>query len=65
MNTQTKGSTNQPISGKKADGSDKSKRPTGSGDQAQKAQKWGGGSKASKGAITTEDRQNPNSSQRS
>jgi len=34
------------------------------GSQARKAQEWGGGSKGSKGAITKEDRQNPNSSQK-
>jgi hypothetical protein len=32
------------------------------GDQVRKAQKWGGGNKASKGPITKEDRQNENSS---
>lgn len=35
------------------------------GDHARKAQEWGGGSKASKGPITKEDKQNPNSSARS
>jgi len=35
------------------------------GSQAKKAQEWGGGSKGSKGAITREDRRNPNSSQKS
>ena len=35
------------------------------GDQARKAQEWGGGSKAAKGPITTSDRRNPNSSQKS
>ena len=35
------------------------------GDQARKAQEWGGGSKASKGPITEADRRNENSSQKS
>jgi hypothetical protein len=35
------------------------------GDQARKAQKWGGGSKAARGAITQADRRNENSSQKS
>ena len=35
------------------------------GDQARKAQDWGGGSKAAKGPITDSDRRNPNSSQKS
>ncbi len=35
------------------------------GDQARKAQEWGGGSKAAKGPITKSDRRNPNSSQKS
>jgi hypothetical protein len=35
------------------------------GDQARKAQKWGGGSKAAKGPITQADRRNENSSQKS
>lgn len=34
------------------------------GDQARKAQEWGGGSKGSKGPITDADRKNPNSSQK-
>jgi hypothetical protein len=32
------------------------------GDAARKAQKWGGGNKAAKGAISTADRRNENSS---
>jgi hypothetical protein len=32
------------------------------GDEARKAQEWGGGSKASKGAVTKDDKRNPNSS---
>ncbi|MER8396272.1 hypothetical protein NKH10_31390 [Mesorhizobium sp. M1340] len=35
------------------------------GDQARKAQEWGGGSKAAKGPITDSNNRNPNSSQRS
>ncbi|MER8456510.1 hypothetical protein [Mesorhizobium sp. M0965] len=35
------------------------------GDQARKAQEWGGGSKAAKGPITHSNHRNPNSSQRS
>jgi hypothetical protein len=58
--------TKQPVSGKKASGSDKAKQPSRrGGDQARKAQEWGGGSKASKGPITPDDKHNPNSSQRS
>ncbi len=34
------------------------------GDQARKAQEWGGGSKAAKGPITKSDRRNPSSSQK-
>ena len=47
---------------KQASGSDKKKAPDKGGDSARKAQKWGGGSKASKGAITPADRRNENSS---
>jgi hypothetical protein len=32
------------------------------GDEARKAQEWGGGSKASKGPVTKDDKRNPNSS---
>jgi hypothetical protein len=35
------------------------------GDAIRQAQEWGGGSKASKGAITPEDKRNPNSSAKS
>ncbi len=35
------------------------------GDQARKAQEWGGGSKAAKGPVTKSDRRNPDSSQKS
>jgi hypothetical protein len=43
--------------------SDKAKRPGHKGGSAvANARKWGGGSKASKGAVTEEDKHNPNSS---
>ena len=35
------------------------------GDQARKAQQWGGGNKAGKGAITSADKENENSSAKS
>jgi hypothetical protein len=35
------------------------------GDQARKAQQWGGGNKAGKGPLTRADRRNENSSARS
>jgi hypothetical protein len=35
------------------------------GDQARKAQEWGGGSKAAKGPTTKSDPRNPNTSQKS
>lgn len=35
------------------------------GDHVRKAEKWGGGSKAAKGHVTKEDKENPNSSARS
>lgn len=57
--------TTRPVSGKKASGSDKAEQPSRQGGDARKAQEWGGGSKASKGPITKEDRKNPNSSARS
>ncbi|RWO63451.1 hypothetical protein [Mesorhizobium sp.] len=57
--------TNQPVSGKRASGSDKAKQPAKGGAQARNAQEWGGGSKASKDKTTRADRENPNSSQRS
>jgi hypothetical protein len=51
------------ISGKRAGGSDKGIPPAErGGDQARKAQEWGGGSKASKGPITGADKRNENSS---
>lgn len=57
---------NQKISGKPAGGSDKAARPAKEGgDQARKAQAWGGGSKGSKGAVTKADKKNENSSAKS
>lgn len=51
------------VSGKRAGGSDKDKRPDEKGGSSvQNAQKWGGGTKASKGGVTKADRQNENSS---
>jgi len=50
------------VSGKPASGSAKSTEPAEGGDHVRKAQEWGGGSKGSKGGITTTDRQNENSS---
>lgn len=41
------------------------KEPHGGGDAARQAQKWGGGSKGSKGAVTRDDKRNPNSSAKS
>jgi hypothetical protein len=35
------------------------------GDAARKAQRWGGGNKASKGPVTKDDRNNENSSAKS
>ena len=49
------------VSSKPAGGSDKKAEPDQGGDHIRKAQQWGGGSKALKGPITKEDRQNPNS----
>jgi len=50
------------ISGKRASGSDKSVPPARrGGDQAREAQQWSGGSKASKGPVTSADRRNENS----
>jgi hypothetical protein len=65
--TKTNSSTkaDQPVSGKRASGSDRAKEPANGGSQPRNAQEWGGGSKASKGKITRADRENPNSSQRS
>lgn len=53
-------------SGKSTSGRVQEKRPEKQGgDQARKAQEWGGGSKASKGKVTKDDKRNPNSSARS
>ena len=53
-------------SGKADSGTAKTNKPGHvGGDHARKAQEWGGGSKGSKGPITKEDKQNPNSSARS
>lgn len=53
------------VSGKPASGSAKSSAPPKGGDQARKAQSWGGGSKASKGAVTPADKANEKSSAKS
>jgi hypothetical protein len=50
------------MSSKPASGSDKSKEPKQGGDSARKAQEWGGGSKGSKGPVTSADKNNENSS---
>jgi hypothetical protein len=53
----------KPISNKRASGSDKAVHPSKEGgSQQQKAQEWGGGSKASKGSVTSADKRNENSS---
>ena len=46
-------------------GTSKSTEPRKGGDNARKAQEWGGGSKGSKGPVTAEDRANDQSSARS
>ena len=46
-------------------GSSKSEAPRGGGDHIRKAQQWGGGSKGSKGPVTSADKRNPNSSAKS
>jgi hypothetical protein len=52
-----------PISNKRANGSDKAVHPSKEGgSQQQKAQEWGGGSKVSKGSVTSADKRNENSS---
>jgi hypothetical protein len=59
-------SIQQPVSGKRAGGSDKAAPPKDrGGSNARNAQKWGGGSKASKGAVTAADKRNQNSSAKS
>ena len=47
---------------KPASGSAKSPEPDGGGDAVQQAREWGGGSKGSKGEVTSEDRANEQSS---
>lgn len=50
-------------SGKPAGGSQKGTRPRhAGGGHIRKAQAWGGGSKAAKGAVTRADKRNQNSS---
>jgi hypothetical protein len=61
MTTQKERALNKCESGTAKDSSPTHK----GGDQARKAQEWGGGSKAAKGPITKADRANPNSSQKS
>jgi hypothetical protein len=52
-----------PISNKRANGSDKAVHPSKEGgSQQQKAQEWGGGFKVSKGSVTSADKRNENSS---
>jgi hypothetical protein len=65
MTNSAKNPIDQSVSGKKADGSDKARKPRKGGSHVRKAHEWSGGSKAAKGKITSEDRDNPNSSQRS
>ena len=55
----------QMASSKPASGSSKKKEPDRGGDQARKAQEWGGGSKGSKGPVTQADRDNQQSSAKS
>lgn len=51
------------ISSKRGSGSDKDNRPGEKGGSAsQNAQKWGGGTKASKGRVSKADKRNENSS---
>jgi hypothetical protein len=46
-------------------GSMKGDAPRQGGDHIRKAQEWGGGSKGSKGPVTSADKRNPNSSAKS
>jgi hypothetical protein len=55
----------QQVSSKPASGSSKKTQPDGGGDAVQNAQKWGGGSKGSKGPVTSADRNNQQSSAKS
>jgi hypothetical protein len=53
----------KPVSNERASGSNKAVHPSKEGNgQQQKAQEWGGGSKASKGSVTRADKRNENSS---
>ena len=57
---------NQNQSGKTTSGHVDEKRPDKEGgDQARRAQEWGGGSKGSKGPVTKADKRNENSSAKS
>lgn len=53
------------ISSKPASGSSKKPEPAKGGDAARKAQKWGGGSKGSKGPVTAADKRNEQNSAKS
>jgi hypothetical protein len=53
------------VSSKPASGSDRKSEPDGGGDHIRKAQKWGGGSKGSKGPVTAADRATEQSSAKS
>ena len=53
------------LSTKPASGSTKKNEPSQGGDHIRNAREWGGGSKASKGPITSADQANENSSARS
>ena len=52
-------------SDKPASGSSKKTEPDQGGDAVRKAQEWGGGSKGSKGPVTTADKRNEQSSAKS
>lgn len=53
------------TSTKPAGGSARNTDPKGGGDNVQRAQEWGGGSKGSKGKVTAADRANEQSSAKS
>ena len=55
----------QKVSNKPAGGSDRKPEPDQGGDHIRKAQRWGGGSKGSKGPVTAADRANEQSSAKS
>lgn len=61
MNDKTRDPTNKADSGT----TEKNRPGHVGGDHIRKAQKWGGGSKASKGPITEADKRNPNTSAKS